>query len=383
MEQALENIRKRVDAFGVGEPDIALSGNTIEVQIPGLSDGTVQQRPKICSVIADPTGATYGCASRREGRRRTGAPRVRGHVEGHQSLHLRGERPAPMLRHRSPPRMLRRRASRLRPRPRRPSASPTRRPPRPRPPSPTTSQGPGSTARRVLPDRHLQHRAQVLHRLRGRAGGVQVVDHEGRARRRGASARPARPRARRPPPRRPQRPPGTEPTATPSAAGNGPGATPSASPAGPTTTPAETAYALARHLGLRPRFRASYDHASRGADRARCDHRAARDDLQYCVVSSQERIWACFSTRTPPTERQRETGQESLIRLIGQTARLRSDPTSRSSRRPTRRIRRRTVTCPPPQSRTTKPARSTRERASGRLVSDDQNERRSTGSGRS
>ena len=40
--------------------------------------------------------------------------------------------------------------------------------------------GSGLEARRVLPDRHLQHRAQVLHRLRGRAGGVQVDDHEGR-----------------------------------------------------------------------------------------------------------------------------------------------------------------------------------------------------------
>jgi protein-export membrane protein SecD len=45
MEQALENIRNRVDAFGVGEPDIALSGNTIEVQIPGSADATVRRRP--------------------------------------------------------------------------------------------------------------------------------------------------------------------------------------------------------------------------------------------------------------------------------------------------------------------------------------------------
>ncbi|HEX6580977.1 MAG TPA: protein translocase subunit SecD [Actinomycetota bacterium] len=44
MEQALENIRNRVDAFGVGEPDIALSGNTIEVQIPGSADATVRRR---------------------------------------------------------------------------------------------------------------------------------------------------------------------------------------------------------------------------------------------------------------------------------------------------------------------------------------------------
>jgi preprotein translocase subunit SecD len=44
MERALENIRTRVDAFGVGEPDIALSGTTIEVQIPGSADATVRQR---------------------------------------------------------------------------------------------------------------------------------------------------------------------------------------------------------------------------------------------------------------------------------------------------------------------------------------------------
>ncbi|MDQ4108984.1 MAG: protein translocase subunit SecD [Actinomycetota bacterium] len=44
MEQALENIRNRVDAFGVGEPDIALSGTTIEVQIPGSANATVRRR---------------------------------------------------------------------------------------------------------------------------------------------------------------------------------------------------------------------------------------------------------------------------------------------------------------------------------------------------
>jgi preprotein translocase subunit SecD len=44
MEQALENIRSRVDAFGVGEPDIALSGSTIEVQIPGSADASIRRR---------------------------------------------------------------------------------------------------------------------------------------------------------------------------------------------------------------------------------------------------------------------------------------------------------------------------------------------------
>jgi preprotein translocase subunit SecD len=40
MDRALENIRTRVDAFGVGEPLLYLSGTNIEVQLPGLARGT-------------------------------------------------------------------------------------------------------------------------------------------------------------------------------------------------------------------------------------------------------------------------------------------------------------------------------------------------------
>jgi protein-export membrane protein SecD len=60
MEQALENIRNRVDAFGVGEPDIALSGTTIEVQIPGSADATVRRRDAdlFCLKAAD---LLHGC----------------------------------------------------------------------------------------------------------------------------------------------------------------------------------------------------------------------------------------------------------------------------------------------------------------------------------
>jgi len=46
MERALENIRNRVDAFGVGEPLLFLSGNTIEVQLPGLARGSIDERAK-------------------------------------------------------------------------------------------------------------------------------------------------------------------------------------------------------------------------------------------------------------------------------------------------------------------------------------------------
>jgi preprotein translocase subunit SecD len=45
MNQALENIRNRIDAFGAGEPQLFVSGSTIEVQIPGLARGTIQEQP--------------------------------------------------------------------------------------------------------------------------------------------------------------------------------------------------------------------------------------------------------------------------------------------------------------------------------------------------
>ncbi len=63
MNQALENIRNRVDAFGVGEPQIFLSGNNIEVQLPGLAPGTIQTRAKDQWCVASPDGDIYGCAT--------------------------------------------------------------------------------------------------------------------------------------------------------------------------------------------------------------------------------------------------------------------------------------------------------------------------------
>jgi protein-export membrane protein SecD len=63
MTQALENIRNRVDAFGVGEPQIFLSGNNIEVQLPGLAPGTIQSRAKDQYCITAEDGTSYGCAA--------------------------------------------------------------------------------------------------------------------------------------------------------------------------------------------------------------------------------------------------------------------------------------------------------------------------------
>jgi protein-export membrane protein SecD len=71
MERALENIRNRVDAFGVGEPDIFLAGSTIEVQIPGTTRSTVETRAetRFCLVGATPEPdaepVIHGCADDR------------------------------------------------------------------------------------------------------------------------------------------------------------------------------------------------------------------------------------------------------------------------------------------------------------------------------
>jgi preprotein translocase subunit SecD len=65
MNQALENIRNRIDAFGTAEPLLFVTGNTIEVQIPGLARGTVDERPKVQFCIADDEGNTYTCFDER------------------------------------------------------------------------------------------------------------------------------------------------------------------------------------------------------------------------------------------------------------------------------------------------------------------------------
>jgi len=61
MDQALENIRNRIDAFGTAEPLLFVTGNNIEVQIPGLARGTIDERPKTQFCIAGEGGIAYGC----------------------------------------------------------------------------------------------------------------------------------------------------------------------------------------------------------------------------------------------------------------------------------------------------------------------------------
>jgi preprotein translocase subunit SecD len=61
MEQARANIDRRVNALGVAEPDISVQGTNIEVQLPGLAKGTVEQRPKTQSCLEAADTTSYGC----------------------------------------------------------------------------------------------------------------------------------------------------------------------------------------------------------------------------------------------------------------------------------------------------------------------------------
>lgn len=64
LEKTVDKIRERVDALGVGEPDISLQGETVQVQLPGVTDraqaeqvigrtAQLQMRPVIADVAPD------------------------------------------------------------------------------------------------------------------------------------------------------------------------------------------------------------------------------------------------------------------------------------------------------------------------------------------
>ena len=162
MNTALENIRNRVDAFGVGEPDIALSGTTIEIQIPGLSDSTVEERTADLQCIADAEGRHVRLRGRRADPDHR-AEGVRRRIAGGQGVRRRRRRPAHLL---PDPGGRRRREDRDHD-----GAQGMRRPRRPRPRlvrlglgKPDADGGPRLDGRRVLPDRLRRRGAAVLSR---------------------------------------------------------------------------------------------------------------------------------------------------------------------------------------------------------------------------
>jgi protein-export membrane protein SecD len=315
MQQALENIRNRVDAFGVGEPDIALSGNTIEVQIPGLSDSTIQQRAVDLQCIADPKGATYGCDS--DAKAPTAA------LQGFEVTSLdsqvcifagktqlacsnsqagadqikQGITPVP-------------KAS--------PSASASGSTSETPSPSPTTSQGPGSKLGEYCLTDFSNTELQCFEDYAAAQAAFKSM-----------TTKVTKTSWCISPPGTAQTTEGASPSAAPTPAAKAkPSATPSssASPSGsPTPSPAETAYTKLDTTGSSqlPCDYTSKQDAQAGLDALSVQHVTT----QYCVVSSQNTDLGCYTSQDAAAERQRETGQESLLQLIGKTARLEERPT--------------------------------------------------------
>lgn len=61
MDQALENIRNRIDAFGVAEPQLFVNGTNIDVELPGLAQGGVQPRAKQQWCLIGSGNQSLGC----------------------------------------------------------------------------------------------------------------------------------------------------------------------------------------------------------------------------------------------------------------------------------------------------------------------------------
>jgi preprotein translocase subunit SecD len=349
MQQALENIRNRVDAFGVGEPDIALSGNTIEVQIPGLSDSKIQQQAVDLQCIADTKGATYGCAADSKtpataldgfevtsqqaqvcvfagtaqlacATDQTGADNIKQGITPVAKSSISPSAPASAT------------ASS--------SASPLA--------SPTSSQGPGSKLGPYcltdISNSPLKcYRDYAAAQAAYKSLTTKVTKTSWCISPPGTSTTSTAPSAAPTPPSGGK----SKPTSTPSAGAAGSSPSPSASPK---PSPAETAYGQLDTSGSSqlPCDYTSKQDAQAGLDALSVQHVTT----QYCVISSAGQNLGCYTSQDAAAQRQRETGQESLLQLIGKTARLEERPTLQIVTPSDPQFQSITLTCPPSQAQT-------------------------------
>lgn len=295
MEQALENIRNRVDAFGVGEPDIALSGTTIEVQIPGSADATLQRREADLSCL-EGDDLIHGCSESEDDVRDVleslevrGQPSevcvVDGDGEEVECFSSRAQADAFLTGVQVGPRVDG-------------SASPS--------PggSPSPSPGPSPAASEYC--------------LTGPTGDrIECFDTRAKAEdARDALEVTVTERSFCIVPAAPEPSPSPTPSASPDAT-----ATPTASPS-PSPSPATFA-----DLDLTEAEAPPCELASReAAEDALAAIEIVHEEQRFCVVSSAGEELGCSVRRDQAVELQRQSGQERLLRVIGETARLEERP---------------------------------------------------------
>jgi protein-export membrane protein SecD len=296
MEQALENIRNRVDAFGVGEPDIALSGTTIEVQIPGAAEATVQRREADLYCL-EGDDLIHGCSEDRDD--------VRDVLE---SLEVQaqpsevcvvdgdGERVECFSSQAQAETFLA--GVQVGPREESPSNSATATPSASPSASPSAGPSPAASAYCLTAptgDRIGCFKTRAQADAANEALKVEVTE-------RSHCVLPA--------------PPDPSPTPSPSAPATvSPSATASPSPSPSAATFADLDLSSAEPLpcGLG---------SSEEADDALAAIEVVHEEQQFCVISSAGRRLGCSVRRAQADDLRRQSGQERLLRVIGETARL-------------------------------------------------------------
>jgi preprotein translocase subunit SecD len=308
MQQALENIRNRVDAFGVGEPDIFVSGNTIEIQIPGLSDSKVEQRDANLYCIEDTSQASYGCSTDQAiatqalsgftvGSEATQVCLLDGNGDQLKCYTSQDDADAAKKGITTEPKSTPT-----------PSASPTSTGSASA--SPAAGPPPGAsqycltdfsnTELRCYPNRSAAESARkgITSQVTKSSWCVQ------------APASSTNPSAT----------PTPSASATPSGKAKSPGPTPSASASPSPPSDPGAAYAQLDTTTAQP---LPCDYASKAEAQSALDGwSVAHVTTQYCVVSSQGQDLGCYTTQSAATEQQRATGQTAILNQIGKTARL-------------------------------------------------------------
>jgi len=315
MQLALENIRNRVDSFGVGEPDIFLSGNTIEVQIPGLSDSTVQQRDADLYCIEDADQASYGCSTDQS----VATEALSGFTVASQASQVclndaNGDQLQCYASQQEADTAKKGITTA-------PKASPT---PSASASAPASSSSSASASPSVGPPQGASQ--YCLTDISNTELKCYASRADAEAAKKGITSEVTKsswciqaPAASSSPSATPT------PSASATPASRHASSTPSAS-ASPSSAP-DPASAYAQ-LDTKTAQQLPCDFDSKSAAQDALDGwTAAHVTTQYCVVSSQNQDLGCYTTQSAATDQQRATGQTALLQTIGETARLEERPT--------------------------------------------------------
>jgi preprotein translocase subunit SecD len=324
LNQALENIRSRVDAFGVGEPEIFISGTNIEIQLPGLAPGTIRPRATDQYCLENPDGTSYGCAPDQATAEKaikdisvTAQPKTvcvvdaNGSALDQKKLCFTNQTASDVA---TPEAQAALQSITVAPK-----ASPSSSASAGATPSPSSSASPAApaaggqycltdptgTTYGCFKNQAAATAAQKGLTTKATANAYCLT---------GAQTAPA-------PAPAPALSPSSSPSRSPSKdQGKKASTTPSPS-ASPTPSPSPSAFSTLTDTSPLPCGETGFDTKSK-AEAALAALKPAHVTQTFCVISSANKNLGCFLTRDEAVAQQKETGQQHLLDVIGQTARL-------------------------------------------------------------